>query len=126
LTQHQSQQLTIIDPAPAPYNPPRTGGKNIKPTRSNPQIDEEDAMHRLPCKERDLTERKIGFNATCTKPLWMFPKMMGTPKSSILIGFSIIFTIHFGGVTPIFGNTLMAFPGNTDWFMFLNGDQNLH
>ncbi len=30
---------------------------------------------------------------------------MGIPKSSILIGFSIIFTIHFGGVkTPIFGN----------------------
>ena len=27
----------------------------------------------------------------------MFPKIMGTPKSSILIGFSIIFTIHFGG-----------------------------
>ena len=29
----------------------------------------------------------------------------GTPKSSILIGFSIIFTIQFGGNTPIFGNT---------------------
>jgi len=26
-----------------------------------------------------------------------------TPKSSTLIGFSIIFTIHFGGNTPIFG-----------------------
>ena len=26
------------------------------------------------------------------------------PKSSILIGFSIIFTIHFGGNTTIFGN----------------------
>ena len=31
-------------------------------------------------------------------------KNRGTPKSSILIGFSIIFTIHFGGNTPIFGN----------------------
>ena len=31
----------------------------------------------------------------------------GTPKSSILIGFSIIFTIHSGGNTPIFGNTHM-------------------
>ena len=30
----------------------------------------------------------------------------GTPKSSILIGFSIIFTIHFGGTT-IFGNIHM-------------------
>ena len=28
----------------------------------------------------------------------------GTPKSSILIGFSIIFTIHFGGFPTIFGN----------------------
>ncbi len=32
-------------------------------------------------------------------------KKRGTPKSSILIGFSIIFTIHFGGFTPIFGLT---------------------
>ena len=29
----------------------------------------------------------------------------GPPKSSILIGFSIIFTIHFGGFPPIFGST---------------------
>ena len=29
----------------------------------------------------------------------------GTPKSSILIEFSMIFTIHFGGNTPIFGAT---------------------
>ena len=32
-------------------------------------------------------------------------KNSSTPKSSILIGFSIIFTIHFGGKPPIFGNT---------------------
>ncbi len=31
-------------------------------------------------------------------------KNNGTPKSSILIGFFIIFTIHFGGFPPIFGN----------------------
>ena len=31
-------------------------------------------------------------------------KNMGTPKSSILIGFSIIFTIHFAGV-PLFSET---------------------
>ena len=32
-------------------------------------------------------------------------KNKGAPKSSILIGFSIIFTIHFGGKnTPIFGS----------------------
>ena len=30
-----------------------------------------------------------------------------TPKSSILIGFFIIFTIHFGFFPPIFGNTHM-------------------
>ena len=29
----------------------------------------------------------------------------GPPKSSILIGFSVIFTIHFGVFTPNFGNT---------------------
>ena len=37
---------------------------------------------------------------------WMFPKIMGTPKSSIsidLIGFSIINHPFWG--TPIFGNT---------------------
>ena len=32
-------------------------------------------------------------------------KNNGTRKSSILIGFSIIFTIHFGGFPPIFGGT---------------------
>ena len=31
-----------------------------------------------------------------------------TPKSSILIGFSIIFTIHFGGPPQFFGNIHMA------------------
>ena len=30
-------------------------------------------------------------------------KNNGIPKSSILIGFSMIFTIHFGGFPPIFG-----------------------
>ena len=29
----------------------------------------------------------------------------GTPKSSILIGFSIMFTLHFACFPPIFGNT---------------------
>ena len=32
-------------------------------------------------------------------------KNNGTPKSSILIGFSIIFTIHFGGKLPLFLET---------------------
>ena len=35
--------------------------------------------------------------------IWVFPKIMGKPpKSSLLIGFSIIFTIHFGGFSPYF------------------------
>ena len=34
---------------------------------------------------------------------WMFPKIgVFPPKSSILIGFSILFTIHFGGKSPYF------------------------
>ena len=42
--------------------------------------------------------------------IWMFPKIVGfPPKSSILIGFSIIFTIHFGVPlfleTPVFSQT---------------------
>jgi len=35
--------------------------------------------------------------------IWMFPKMVYTPKSSILIGFSIINHSFWG--TPVFGNT---------------------
>ena len=36
--------------------------------------------------------------------IWLFPKIVGfPPKSSILIGFSIIFTIHFG--VPLFMET---------------------
>ena len=40
----------------------------------------------------------------------------GTPKSSILIGFSIIFTIHFGVRTPILGNTHLDYHQN-GWFI---------
>ena len=46
------------------------------------------------------------LNYLIFRKIWMFPKMGGfPPKSSTLMGFSIIFTIHFGGNTPIFGNT---------------------
>ena len=38
----------------------------------------------------------------------------GIPKSSILIGFSIIFTIHFGGFPPIFASTPIFF--KISWF----------
>ena len=48
----------------------------------------------------------------------------GTPKSSILIGFSIIFTIHFGGVPPIFGNTHFALFRVSDlWKVQVVGDE---
>jgi len=39
--------------------------------------------------------------------MWLFPKIVGfPPKSSILMGFSIIFTIHFG--VPLFLETPMS------------------
>ena len=34
--------------------------------------------------------------------IWVFPKMMVPPNHPILIGFSIIFTIHFGGKIHLF------------------------
>ena len=37
---------------------------------------------------------------------WMFPKIMVPPNHPFFWGFSIIFTIHFGGNTPVIGNTL--------------------
>ena len=42
---------------------------------------------------------------------WVFPKIWEKPpKSSILIGFSIIFTIHFGGPPLFLENIQMVFP----------------
>ena len=35
--------------------------------------------------------------------IWVFPKTVVPPESSTLIGFSIIFTIHFRGFSPYFG-----------------------
>ncbi len=44
------------------------------------------------------------FLLCCHRKIWVFPKIMGKPpKSSMLIGFSIIFTIHFG--VPVFLGT---------------------
>ena len=46
---------------------------------------------------------KVGERGDFSIGIWMFPKILGFPsKSSIFIGFSIIFTIHFGGNSPIF------------------------
>ena len=41
-------------------------------------------------------------------------KNNGTPKSSILIGFSIIFTIHLGGGSPYFWKHPSMFSPNPD------------
>ena len=47
-------------------------------------------------------------------------KNNGTPKSSILIGFSIIFTIHFGGNTiPIFGTSIYPYSKVNDYPGFI-------
>ena len=42
-------------------------------------------------------------NSGCDIPIWVFPRIgVFPPKSSILIGFSIIFPIHFGGFSHDF------------------------
>ena len=48
-------------------------------------------------KEMEIDD--LGVPLFSEAPIWMFPKIVGfPPKSSTLIGFSIIFTIHFGGL----------------------------
>ena len=58
----------------------------------------------LPPQKKKHTHKAGDPNKTSALPkrrkknIWMFPKIVGfPPKSSILIGFSMIFTIHFGG-----------------------------
>ena len=46
------------------------------------------------------------------------PKIVGFPPKSSILGFSIIFTIYFGGFPPIFGNTHMNFRGFLWWFLW--------
>ena len=54
-----------------------------------------------------VTKNFPGFLFFWGKNIWMFPKIVGfPPKSSILIGFSIIFTIHFGA--PLFLETSIS------------------
>ena len=45
-----------------------------------------------------------------------------TPKSSILIRFSIIFTIHFGGFPPILGSTPTSLLSSTFCHQLCPGD----
>ena len=42
--------------------------------------------------------------------IWMFPKIVVRPDHPILIGFSILFTIHLRGFPTNFGNTHIPFP----------------
>ena len=49
-----------------------------------------------------LTHQKLAKWTQFLLSIWMFPKMVVPPKSSILTGFSIIFTIHFGVAFPLF------------------------
>ena len=52
----------------------------------------------FPCSPAEVCQGREGH-------LGVNPKIIRKhPKSSILIGFSIIFTIHFGVITPIFEN----------------------
>ena len=50
------------------------------------------------------------FYSFILERIWVFPKNYGFSPQIIhlKIGFSIIFTIHFGGNTTIFGNTHMS------------------
>ena len=54
------------------------------------------------CYEMKLTG-KNPLQSDFFQTIWMFPKIVVPPKSSILIGFSIIVHPFWG--TPIFGNT---------------------
>ena len=55
--------------------------------------------------------REWGFYKWSTVAIWVFPKIGVPPKSSILIGFSIIINHPFGG-TLIFGNTHLLRKGH--------------
>ena len=57
-------------------------------------------------KNTQQKPKHVGLEeAVCN--LWMVPKIGNTSKSSILIRFSIIFTIHFGGF-PLFWETFIS------------------
>ena len=52
---------------------------------------------------------------------WMFPKIVVPPHHPILIGFSIIFTIHFGGNTHYFGKHPYAAGASVCWGLSISG-----
>ena len=59
------------------------------------------------------------FGWVLLEVIWMFPKIVVPQIIHFNSGFSIIFTIHFGVPTPIFGNThliCLVSEGNFDWW----------
>ena len=58
-------------------------------------------------EDKSMDLKRVEALKTIPK-IWVFPKIRGTPKSSILIGFSIVNHPFWG--TPIFGNTHITFP----------------
>ena len=62
--------------------------------------------------ENSLVPRVQLESFGCFRKWWVFPPQ----HHPILIGFSIIFTIHFGGVPTIFGNTHL---GSICWWFLL-------
>ena len=75
------------------------------------------AVFRFPCL---FSVNNVLSKWTCRSHLkklhiWMFPKIVGFPrKSSILRGFSIIFTLHFG--VPLFLETTTKIPSSNSYF----------
>ena len=69
---------------------------------------DESMMRKLEARFRlkNNTNQRLIPESFKQKSIWMFPKNRGTPKSSILIGFSIINHPFWG--SSIFGNTHMS------------------
>ena len=60
----------------------------------------------------------FNFLNTGRKHMGVEPKIWETPQIiHLFIGFSIIFTIHFGGFTPIFGNTHIVICGTLKTYL---------
>ena len=75
------------------------------PSNLYQQAKSRDSFHNWRC--RGIAERVCYIGVCCNFlgiiSIWVFPKTgVFPPKSSILIGCSIIFTIHFGGFSPYF------------------------
>ena len=65
------------------------------------------SSRKSPPKKHGNLKWTIKLTTSC---IWVFPKIGVPPNHPFLIRCSIIFTIHFGGNTPIFGNTHIIFP----------------